>query len=55
MKFFLNDDGRKFFSKKSNIILFILLVGVAYLIFGADGESILMNFLKYFTDNLNIL
>ena len=54
MKNLLNKEGQKFFSKNSNTILFIVLVLIAYLILGADEESIIMNFLKYFTDILNI-
>ena len=54
MKKLLNKEGQKFFSKNSNIIIFIVLVIITYLIFGTDDESIIMNFLKYFTDILNI-
>ena len=54
MKNLLNKEGQKFFSKKSNTILFIVLVLIAYLVLGTDEESIIMNFLKYFTDILNI-
>jgi len=35
-------------------MIFIVLVLIAYLVFGTDEESIIMNFLKYFTDILNI-
>ena len=54
MKNLLNKEGQKFFSKNSNSILFIVLVLIGYLVLGADEESIIMNFLKYFTDILNI-
>ena len=54
MKNLLNKEGQKFFSKNSNSILFIVLVLIAYLVLGADEESIIMNLLKYFTDILNI-
>ena len=54
MKNLFNKEGQKFFSKNLNTIIFIVLVPIAYLLFGADEESIIMNFLKYFTDILNI-
>ena len=54
MKKILNKEGQKFFSKNSNTIVIIVLVLIAYLVFGTDEESIIMNFLKYFTDILNI-
>jgi hypothetical protein len=54
MKKLLNKEGLKLFSKNSNTIIFIVLVLIAYLVFGTDEESIIMNFLKYFTDILNI-
>ena len=54
VKNILNKEGQKFFSKNSNTILFIVLVLIAYLVLGTDEENIIMNFLKYFTDILNI-
>ena len=54
MKKLLNKEGVKFFSKNSNTMIFIVLVLISYLVFGNDEESIIMNFLKYFTDILNI-
>jgi len=54
MRNLFNKDGRKFFSKSSNTIIFVVLVVIAYLVFDLNDESILINFLKYFTDILNI-
>ena len=54
MKKFLNKDGREFFSKNSNTIIFVIFIIITYLFFGVDEENILMDFLKYFTDILNI-
>jgi len=53
MKNFLNEYGRKFFNKRSNIYLFTILIIILFFI-GSDSENIIMNFLKYFTDILNI-
>ena len=54
MKNFLNKDGREFFSKNSNTFIFVIFIIITYLFFGVDEENILMDFLKYFTDILNI-
>ena len=54
MKNLLNKEGYKYFSKNSNTIIFVVLVLITYIVFGVDEESIIMNFLKYFTDILNI-
>ena len=54
MKKILNKDGREFFSKNSNTIIFVIFIIITYLFFGVDEENILMDFLKYFTDILNI-
>jgi len=53
MKNILNEYGRKFFNKRSNIYLFTILIIILFFI-GFDSENIIMNFLKYFTDILNI-
>ena len=49
MKNILNNEGQKLFSKYSNVIILVVLVLVACIVFGSDLESIIINFLKYFT------
>jgi hypothetical protein len=53
MKNILNEYGRKFFNKRPNIYLFIILITILFFI-GSDPENIIINFIKYFTDILNI-